>query len=109
VAEKCQQDKDRNAFTVVVGAGVATGQPNFQMVEAGGRARASMGLLKVGGDVLSFISAFLSWEKVKLLLELKAPGGGYVHACRISPCNRMLLTSSDFDLHLWDAASGILK
>ena len=35
VAKKRQQDKDRNAFTVVVGAGVATGKPNFQMVEGG--------------------------------------------------------------------------
>jgi WD40 repeat protein len=109
VAEKRQQDKDRSAFTVVVGAGVAAGNPDFQMAEAGGRERASTGLLKVGGDVLSFISTFSRWEKVKLLLELKAPGGGYVHACRISPCSRMILTSSVSDLHLWDAASGLLK
>jgi WD40 repeat protein len=110
VAEKRQQDKDRNAFSVVVGAGVAAGNPDFQMGEAGGRERerASTGLLKVGVDVLSFISTFLSWEKVKLQREWKSPGGRG-DACHISPCSRMILTSSGDDLHLWDAASGILK
>jgi WD40 repeat protein len=109
VAEKRQQDKDRNAFTVVVGAVVAAGNPDFQRAEAGGRERASTGLLKVGGDVLSFISTFLSWEKVKLQREWKAPGGGKVFSCHISPCSTMILTSSGRDLHLWDAASGLLK
>ena len=45
VAEKRQQDKDRIAFTVVVGAGVAAGKPEFPMAETGGRERASTGLL----------------------------------------------------------------
>jgi hypothetical protein len=110
VAEKRQQETDRNAFTVVVGAGVAAGNPDFQMAEAGGRERVSTGLLKVGGDVLSFITTFLSWEKVKLVRELKVHGIGDVSSCHISPCNRMILTSSGGDdLRLWDAASGILK
>jgi WD40 repeat protein len=118
VAEKRQQDKDRSAFTVVVGAGVAAGKPNFQTVEAGGRERASTGLLVVGSDVLSFISTFLSWEKVKLQREWKAPDGsdvfrtindGVVWSCHISLCSRMVLTSSGCDLHLWNAASGLLK
>jgi hypothetical protein len=39
VAEKCQQDKDRNAFTVVVGADVSARNSNFQI---GGRERASI-------------------------------------------------------------------
>ena len=51
---------------VVVGAGVVAGNPDFQIAEIGGRERASTGLLKVGGGVLSFMSTFLSWEKVKL-------------------------------------------
>ena len=105
VAEKRQQDKDRIAFSVVVGTGVAAGKPDFHTAEAGGRERASTGLLKVSGDVLSFISTFLSWEKVKLQREWKAPGGGTVYSCHISPCSRMILTS----LCLWDAASGMLK
>jgi WD40 repeat protein len=109
VAKKCQQEKDRNAFTVVVGMGVTAGKPDFHMAEAGGRERASTGLLKVGGDVLSFILTFLSWEKVKLQRKWKAPGDGEVHSCHISPCCRMILTTSGSDLHLWDAASGILK
>jgi WD40 repeat protein len=108
VAAKRQQDKDRIAFSVVVGMGVADGNSDFQMAEIGGRERASTGLLKVGGDVLSFISTFLSWEKVNLQHEWKVPGG-YVNACHISPCNRMILTCSGNDLHLWDAASGMLK
>jgi hypothetical protein len=109
VAEKRQQDKDRNAFTVVVGAGVVAGKPEFPMAETGGRERASTGLLKVGGDVLSFISTFLSWDKVKLQREWEAPGGGNVLSCHISPCSRMILTSSGVHLNLWDAASGLLK
>jgi WD40 repeat protein len=65
--------------------------------------------LKVGGDVLSFISMFLSWEKVKLQREWKASGGGVVWSCHISPCSRMILTSSGDDFQLWDTASGLLK
>jgi hypothetical protein len=84
VAEKRQQDKDRSAFTVVAGVGVATGKQ---------RVRASTGLLKVGADVLSFISIFLSWEKVKLQREWKARGG-VVWFCHISPCSWMIPTSS---------------
>jgi hypothetical protein len=48
VAEKRQQDKDRNAFTAVVGAYMAAGNPDFQMAEAGGRERTFTGLLKAG-------------------------------------------------------------
>ena len=48
LAEKRQQDKDRNAFAVVLGAREATGKSEFQMAEAGGRERASTGLLVVG-------------------------------------------------------------
>ena len=32
-----------------------------------------------------------------------------VCSCHISPCSTMILTASGCDLHLWDAASGILK
>jgi WD40 repeat protein len=110
MAEQRQQDKDRNSFTVVSGAGVAAGERDGQLVSAaGGRERASTGLLVVGGDVLSFISTFLSWEQVKLQREWKAPGVRGVPSCHISPCSSMLLTCSGFDLHLWDAASGLLK
>ena len=49
VAEKRQQDKDRNAFTVVVGAGVTAGNPDFQMAGIGGQERASTGLLSFEG------------------------------------------------------------
>ena len=100
VAEKRQQDKDRGAFRAVVGAGVEAGNLVFQMAAAGGRERASIGLLKVGGDVLLFLSTFLSCEKVKLVRKLKAPGGSTVLSCHVSPCSRMILTSSWRDLHL---------
>jgi hypothetical protein len=110
LAEKCQQDKDRNAFAVVLGAReAATGKSEFQMAEVGGRERASTGLLVVGGDVLSLVSTFLSWEKVALQREWEVPGGRVVHSCHISPCSTMLLTASGNELHLWDAASGLLK
>jgi WD40 repeat protein len=110
VAEKYRQDIDRITFAVVVGAGVATGTQEFRLTEFAGRERASTGLLKVGGDVLSHISTFLSWEKVKLKHEWKAPGGGNINSCYISPCSTMILTSSGCgNLHLWDAAIGHLK
>jgi WD40 repeat protein len=110
VAEKCQQDKDLNAFTVVSGAGVAAAKLNFQMAESGGRERSSTGLLIVGNDVLSLISTFLSWEKVTLLREWTAKAdGNSSSSCCISPCSSMVITSSGSDLHLWDAASGRLK
>ena len=92
--QKRQQDKDRDAFTVVAGAGVAAWKLDFAMAETGGRERASTGLLAVGGDVLSFISTFLSWEKVKLQREWKVPAGDVVRSCHIWPCSRMILTSS---------------
>jgi WD40 repeat protein len=109
VVAKRQQEKDRITFSVVVGAGVAAGNPDFQIAAMGGRERAPTGLLKVGGDVLSIISTFLSWEKVKLQREWRAPGDSDVLSCHISPCNTTILTSSWGDLHLWDAASGLLK
>jgi WD40 repeat protein len=109
MAAKSQQDKDQNAFTVVLGAGMAAGKPDYQLAKAGGRARAPTGPLVVGGDALSFISTFLSWNKVKLQREWKAPGDGVVDACDISPCSSTILTSSGDDLHLWNAASGMLK
>jgi hypothetical protein len=89
-AEKHQQDKDRIAFAVVVGAGVAAGSPGFQMANSDGRERAYTGLLKVGGDVLSFISTFVSREKVKLQCEWTVPGGGKVGSCHVSPCSTMI-------------------
>jgi WD40 repeat protein len=79
------------------------------VAEAGGRERASTGLLAVGNDVLSFISTFLSWGKVMLQHEWNAPGGRAVFFCHISPCGTMILTSSGKDLQLWDAATGLLK
>jgi WD40 repeat protein len=98
VLEKRQHGKDRNAFAVVLGTGVAAaGKPN------------STGLLVVGGDVLSLISTFLIWEKVKLQCEWKVPGDGSVWSCHISPCSRIVLTSSGPELHLWDTTSGLLK
>jgi WD40 repeat protein len=103
VDEKIQQDADQNAFSVVLGASVAAGK------QAGSPERVSTGLLVVGSDVLSFISTFLSREKVKFMREWKATGDGVVRSCHISPCSRMILTSSGPDLHLWDAASGLLK
>jgi WD40 repeat protein len=109
VAKQRQQDKDRNAFAVVLGAREATGKSEFQMAEAGGRERASTGLLVVGGDILSLLPTFLSWEKVTLQREWKAPGGGNVLSCHISPCSSMILTASGNDLHLWNAATGLLK
>jgi WD40 repeat protein len=119
VAEKRQRDKDQNAFTVVLGAGVVAGKQNFQFAEAGGRERTPTGLLAVGGDVLSFTSTFLSWEKVKLLREWKSPRqrphyavqrhDWRVQSCHISPCSSMIVTSSGPSLHLWDAVSGLLK
>jgi WD40 repeat protein len=111
VAEKRQQDKDRNAFTVAVGAGVTVGKPNLQMADAGGRERASTGLMIVGGDALSFIATFLSWEKVKLLREWKTVVSSHfaVQSSHISQRSSMILSSSGHDLHAWDAASGLLK
>jgi WD40 repeat protein len=110
LAEKCQQDKDRNAFAVVLGAcEAATGKSEFQMAEAGRRERASTGLLVVGGDVLSLVSRYLSWEKVMLQREWNSPGGRRVNSCHISPCSSMILTASGNDLHLWNAATGLLK
>jgi WD40 repeat protein len=109
LAKQRQQDKDRNAFAVVAGAREAAGKSDFEMAEAGGRERASTGLLVVGGDVLSLVSTFLSWQKVTLQREWKAPGGRNVFSCHISPCSSMVLTASGNDLHLWDAASGLLK
>ena len=85
LAEKSQQDKDRNAFAVVL-AREAAGKPDFHVGSAGGRERASAGLLTVGGDVLSLMSTFLSWEKVELQREWKAPGGKHVWSCHVSPC-----------------------
>jgi WD40 repeat protein len=113
LAEKSQQDKDRNAFAVVL-AREAAGKPDFRMGAAGRRERASTGLLVVGGDVLSLIPTFLSWEKVELQREWQAPGGECVWSCHISPCSSMVLTASGnnsnrSDLHLWDTASGLLK
>jgi WD40 repeat protein len=109
VAKQCQQDKDRNAFAVVLGAREVAGKPDFQVAEAGGRERASTGLLVVSGDVLSLISTFLSWKKVTLQREWKVPGFRPVNSCHISPCSSMTLTASGNDLHLWDAASGLLE
>jgi WD40 repeat protein len=117
-----QQDKDQNAFTVVLAARRAAGKPDFQMSETcGQRQRVSTGLFVVGGHVLSFISSFLSWkkmelqcEKMELQCEWKSPSDGSsssgtcdgVSSCHISPCNSMILTSSGRDLHLWDAITG---
>jgi WD40 repeat protein len=109
VTDKHQQVINRIAFAVVVGAGVATENPGSQMSDIGGRERASTGLLKVGDDVLSYISTFLSWEKVKLQRKWTYPVNGDVCACHISPCSRMILTSSGGNLYLWDFATGILK
>jgi WD40 repeat protein len=102
VADKGQREKDQNAFAVVLGVREAA--------EVGGRERASTGLLVVGNDVLSSISTFLSWEKVKLHREWSPPGGNsQVESCHISPCSSMILTCSGSDLHLWDTASGLLQ
>ena len=51
VAKQRQQDKDRNAFAVVLGAREAAGKTDFQVVEAGGRERASTGLLVLKGKM----------------------------------------------------------
>ena len=109
LAIKYQQEKDRNAFAVVIGACGAAEKPDFQAAAAGGRERAPTGLLVIGGDVLSLVSTFLSWKKVIFQREWGVPGGRPVCSCHISPCSTMILTSSGNDLHLWDAASGILK
>jgi WD40 repeat protein len=104
-------EKDRNAFEVVTGARGAAGKPVFQAAAAGGRERAPTGLLVVSSDVLSLVSTFLGWKKVTLRREWKVPVGYFqrVSSCHISPCSTMILTSSGNGLHLWDAASGILK
>ena len=116
LAAKSQQDEDQNAFRVVLGGGVA-GETEFQMTEAGNRKRFSTGLLVVGDDALSFISTFLSCEKVELQREWKVPGssmvcgaphGPSVDSCHFSPCSTKILTGSGNDLHLWDAISGLL-
>jgi WD40 repeat protein len=110
VAEQRHQKEDRNAFAVVCGAHGSVMEPDFQMAKAGGRNRASTGLLTVGGDVLSYLSTFLTWEKVELQREWKAPGYHFeVCSCHVSPCGTMILTTSGHDLHLWCAASGLLK
>jgi WD40 repeat protein len=77
------------------------------VAEVGGRNRTFTGLLTVGGDVLSLMSTFLSWEKVRLQREWKVPYG--VASCHMSPCSTMILTCAGHDLHLWDAAAGVLK
>jgi WD40 repeat protein len=108
LAEQHQQDKDHNSFAVVL-ACEAAGKPDFHMGAAGRRERAFTGLLVVGCDLLSLISTFLSWGKVELQREWEVPGGERVFECHISPCSSMVLTASGNDLHLWDAASGLLK
>jgi WD40 repeat protein len=109
VAQKCQQDRDRNSFLVAVGAGVAPREPDFHVAEAGGRERSFTGLLVVSGDVLSLISFFLNCENVELLREWVAPGEGDVGSCHVSSCSSMVLSSVGNVLYLWDAASGMLK
>ena len=109
VAEKYRQDRDRIALAVVLGTGMVTVILEFQSAEIVGRERASTGLLKVGDDMLSHVSTFLSWGKVKLKHEWKAPDGGSVTSCHISQCSTMILTSSGSGkLHLWNAAIGEL-
>jgi WD40 repeat protein len=105
VTKKYKQDRDRIAFAVATGAVVADGNQGSRMAEIGNRERASTGLLKVGGDALSHTSSFLSWEKVKLQRKwsCRAPMYGDVIACHVSPCSRMILTSSGRNLQLWDA------
>jgi WD40 repeat protein len=78
------------------------------VAEVGGRNRTFTGLLTVGGDVLSLMSTFLSWEKVRLQREWKVPYGEMA-SCHISPCSTMILTCAGHDLYLWDAATGVLK
>jgi WD40 repeat protein len=114
LAIKRQQETDQNAFAVVLGACGAFGKSGFQMAEAGGRKRASTGLLTVGGDVLSFLSTFLSWEKVRLQCEWEAPGitcetDSGAGPCHMSTCSTMVLTASGNEVDLWDAATGLLK
>ena len=88
--EQRQQEKDRNALAVVCGArktlDVVAGVVN------GGRRRVCTGLMVVGSDVLTTVSAFLAWEKVELHRDLNA--GGWVNRCTFSPCGNFILTCS---------------
>ena len=103
--EQRQQENDRNAFAVVLGArkisDVVAGVAN------GGRGRACTGLMVVGSDVLTIVSTFLAWEKVELQREWEVGGECF------SPCGNFILTCScdpeaTGELKLWGAASGEL-
>ena len=138
LAEQEQQEKDRDAFAVVLGTrkghqqavdvafqaggarertftvlGMHKDHRSQQTVadmglQAGGKERACTGLLTVGADVLNFIATFLKWEKVKLRREWKA-GKDILDSCCFSPCGHMLLTSSGNEMRLWDAVGGALR
>jgi hypothetical protein len=102
VAEKRAQDKDHDAFTVVRRTRTAAAAC------LGDQGLACTGLLAVGRNVLSLISTFLHCEKMELLREWDATGEGDVGSCHMSSCTSMVLSSAGNDLHLRNAASGVL-
>ena len=109
LAEQHLQDKDQDALTIVLGARGTAGKPGFPTAKVGCRTRAYAGLLVVGNDVMSLTSTFLSSRKVELHRCWQPPSPCHLQACHISPCSTMILTASGRELHLWDAASGMLK
>jgi WD40 repeat protein len=124
-----QQEKDRISFAVVLGVCLS---PRGHVLEAirnqgtracltgasrgcrsGGRGRGT-GLMAVGSDVLTIVSAFFEWDKVELHRELDLQGGMGQNKCLFSPCGNFILSSScngdavTSEFRLWGATSGDL-
>ena len=88
--EHRQQENDRNAFAVVLGA--CSSSPEAAEMGGRGRGRACTGLLAVSSDVLTLVCPFLAWKKVELRREWKC---GFLHEnFKFSPCGSLILTCS---------------
>jgi hypothetical protein len=104
-----QQDTDRRAFSVVLGAGRKMEARPHQAAKADGRKRARTGLLSVSHYMLALIASFLAREKVGSQREWQSSHKHSQH----SPCGNFILAHSDdvgcsdsSQVMLWHAISG---
>jgi hypothetical protein len=112
--EQRQLKKGLSALAVVAGARPALnadggGQPDFRLGVLVGRGRASVGPLRVGGDILQIVAGYLSWGVELQRTWMTHEGKKSVNDCHFPPDGKFILTcSADRTLRLWCAVSGEL-
>jgi hypothetical protein len=106
-AVSLQQDTDRRAFAVVLGADQKAGAWPHQAAKVGGRKRAGTGLLSASRYMLALVTSFLAREKVTSQREWHS---SHEHS-QYSPCGNFILTHSNKKkrLKLCHTTSGRVK